>query len=42
MDKSYFKYEIRRGGGSIFTTANLDWFDKLMYWLKGYEVIKLN
>ncbi len=37
-----FKYELRKGNGCIHTHRNLNWFEKIRYILKGYEVIKLN
>ena len=37
-----FKYElVRKSGGSIITSRNLTWFERLKYRLKGYNVIKL-
>lgn len=37
----YFKYRLDRGGGSMYTPRSLNWFEKLMYLLKGYRVYKL-
>ena len=37
----YFKYELQRGGGSMFISDELNWFQKLVYWINGYKVIKL-
>lgn len=37
-----FKYELRKGNGSIHTHRNLNWFERMKYVLRGYEVIKLN
>ncbi len=37
---SYFKYKIQRGGGSMYTPVDLNWFERLMYRLKGCKVIK--
>ena len=37
----YFKYELQRGGGYMYTPTDLTWFDRFMYRLKGYKVIKL-
>ena len=42
MSKNYFKYEIQRGGGSLFTPRDLNWFERFMYKLKGCNVIKMN
>lgn len=41
MSKNYFKYELRRGGGSLFTPRDLTWFERLVYRLKCYKVIKI-
>ena len=37
-----FKYELKRGNGTILTSRDLNWFEKLMYRIRGYEVIKLS
>jgi hypothetical protein len=37
-----FKYELRRGKGSMFTQRDLTWFERLKYRLRGFKVIKLN
>ena len=37
-----FKYELKRGKGSILTSKNLNWFERLVYRIKGYRVIKLD
>lgn len=42
MNNNYFKYELQRGGGSMFTCRNLTWLERMMYRLKGYKVIKMN
>lgn len=42
MSNNYFKYELQRGGGFMYTSRNLTWFEKIKYWLKGYKVIKLD
>lgn len=39
---NHFKYELQKGGGSLFTCRNLNWFERLKYRVKGYKVIKLN
>lgn len=36
-----FKYELQRGVGSILTSEELNWFQRLLYRIKGYKVIKL-
>lgn len=36
-----FKYELRKGEGTMLTSRNLTWFERLKYRLKGYKVIKL-
>ena len=41
MNKNYFKYELQRGGGSMFTPRDLTWFERLVYRLKCYKVIKI-
>lgn len=41
MKKNYFKYELQRGGGSMFTPRDLTWLERMKYRLKGYKVIKL-
>lgn len=41
MNKNCFKYELRRGGGSMFTPRDLTWFEKMVYRLKGYKIIKM-
>ena len=42
MKNNYFKYELQRGGGSLFTPVDLNWFERFMYRLKGYKVIKMD
>ena len=42
MGKNYFKYELQRGGGSLFTPRDLTWFERLLYRLRGYKVIKMD
>jgi hypothetical protein len=42
MSKNYFKYELQRGGGSLFTPRDLTWFERLAYRLKCYKVIKMD
>ena len=42
MSKNYFKYELQRGGGSLFTPRDLTWFERLAYRLKGYKVIEMD
>lgn len=42
MNKNYFKYELQRGGGYMYTPRNLNWFERLKYRLKGYKVIKMD
>lgn len=42
MNKNYFKYELQRGGGSMFTPRDLTWFERLVYRLKCYKVIKMD
>lgn len=42
MGNNYFKYEIQRGGGSLFTPVDLNWFERFMYRLKGCKVIKMD
>lgn len=37
----YFKYELQRGGGSLFIPDELNWFQRLWYRIKCYKVIKL-
>ena len=41
MSNNYFKYELQRGGGSAFTPENLTWFQRFLYRLRGYKVIKI-
>lgn len=38
---SYFKYELERGGGFMYTPDDLTWFQRLLYRLQGYKVTKL-
>lgn len=35
----YFKYELQRGGGYMYTPDDLTWFERLLYRLQGYKVI---
>lgn len=42
MNNSYFKYELKRSNSSMFTCRNLNWFERFVYRIKGYKVIKLN
>ncbi len=42
MNKNYFKYELQRGSGSMFTPRDLTWFERFIYRLKGYKIIKMN
>ncbi len=42
MNNNYFKYKIQRGGGSLFTPVDLNWFERLMYRLRGCKVIKMD
>lgn len=38
---SYFKYELERGGCSMYTPADLTWLQRLSYRLQGYKVTEL-
>lgn len=48
MDKNanksmnYFKYKLERGGGSMYTPRDLNWFERMKYRFKGYKVTKLD
>lgn len=37
----YFKYELERGGGSMYTPDDLNWLQRMLYRLQGYKVTKL-
>ena len=37
-----FRYELQRGGGSMFTCRELSLAERMMYRAKGYKVIKLD
>lgn len=41
MNKSYFKYRLQRGVGSMYTPRDLNWFERLKYRFKGYKVTKM-
>lgn len=41
MSGNYFKYELQRGGGYLYTPENLTWFERFVYRLKGYKVVKI-
>ena len=36
-----YKYELRKGNGSMLTSKRLTWLERLKYRLKGYKIIKL-
>lgn len=42
MSNNYFKYEIQRGGGLLFTPVDLNWLERFVYRLKGCKVIKMD
>lgn len=42
MDKNGFKYKLQKNGSTMLTQRDLTWIERFKYWLKGYEVIKLN
>lgn len=42
MNENKFKYELRKGNGSMRTVVNLNWFERMKYRLKGYKIIKLS
>lgn len=37
----YFKYELQRGGSSLFVPYELNWFQKMLWRIKGYKIIKI-
>ena len=37
----YFKYELERGGGSMYIPDDLTWTQRLLYRLRGYKVTQL-